>query len=93
MYAGSNASWSYGNKEYLPECENVRKIPIQADTLEIWKNKTIEYFNAHKKEYDIIMTRSMPPESHEIGLKIKKLNRKLSGLHRLEIQSQIILLY
>ena len=76
----SNASWSYGNKEYLPECENVRKIPIQADTLEIWKNKTIEYFNAHKKEYDIIMTRSMPPESHEIGLKIKEIKPEIKWI-------------
>ena len=46
----SAVSYTHLNKEYLPECENVRKIPIQADTLEIWKNKTIEYFNAHKKE-------------------------------------------
>lgn len=76
----SNASWSYGNKEYLPECENVRKIPIQTDTLEIWKNKTIEYFNAHKKEYDIIMTRSMPPESHEIGLKIKEIKPEIKWI-------------
>ena len=90
----SNASWSYGNKEYLPECENSSENSNSGRHLEIWKNKTIEYFNAHKKEYDIIMTRSMPPESHEIGLENKKkLNRKLSGLHRLEIQSQIILLY
>ena len=42
-----------GHMEIKNICRNAKmfgKIPIQADTLEIWKNKTIEYFNAHKKK-------------------------------------------
>lgn len=73
----SNASWSYGKNESLPESDNVHKIPIEADTLDVWKEKTIEYFTEHKDEYDIVMTRSMPPESHMIGLKIKELKPEI----------------
>lgn len=69
----TNDSWSYGANENLPECNNVKKIPIAADDLEIWKNAVVEYFTMHKKQYDIVMTRSMPPESHMIGLQIKKI--------------------
>ena len=62
-----NDSWSYGKNEMLPESEHVHKIAIPGDSLELWKEKVIEYFSAHKDSYEIVMTRSMPPESHEIG--------------------------
>ena len=73
----TNDSWSYGANENLPECNNVKKIPIAADDLEIWKNAVVEYFTMHKKQYDIVMTRSMPPESHMIGLQIKKIKPEI----------------
>lgn len=73
----SNASWSYGKNELLPETANVHKIPLQADSLDVWKQKSIEYFENHKDEYDIVMTRSMPPESHMIGLKIKEIKPEI----------------
>ncbi len=69
----SNSLWSYGKNDYLPECKNVRKICKKGDSLKQWKKAVIEYFKKHEKEYDIVMTRCMPPESHEIGMEIKKI--------------------
>ncbi len=60
--------------------ENVRKIALQADTLEMWEDNTIEYFKSHKDEYDVVMTRSMPPESHMIGLKIKEIKPEIKWI-------------
>lgn len=51
--------------------ENVNVVLGPGDMKE-WVNAGVEYFIKHKDEYDFIMTRSMPPESHEIGLKIKE---------------------
>ncbi len=73
----SNASWSYGKNEKLPEASNVTRIPVAADDLEIWKEAAVEYFRKNKEKYDIVMTRSMPPESHMIGLKIKEIKPEI----------------
>ena len=75
-----NDSWSYGKNEMLPESEHVHKIAIPGDSLELWKEKVIEYFSAHKDSYEIVMTRSMPPESHEIGLKIKEIKPEIKWI-------------
>lgn len=76
----SNASWSYGKNEKLPESENVTRIPVKADNLEVWKNAVIAYFREHRDEYDIVMTRSMPPESHMLGLKIKEIKPEITWI-------------
>lgn len=76
----SNASWSYGRNERLPECDNVRKICAKGETLEEWKTDVKKYFRKHKGEYDIVMTRSMPPESHEVGLEIKKMKPEITWI-------------
>ena len=73
----SNASWSYGKNEKLPEASNVTRIPVAADDLEIWKEAAVEYFRKNKEKYDIVMTRSMAPESHMIGLKIKEIKPEI----------------
>lgn len=73
----SNASWSYGKNEKLPEAANVTRIPVAADDLEMWKEAAVEYFRKNKEKYDIVMTRSMPPESHMIGLKIKEIKPEI----------------
>lgn len=75
-----NASWSYGKNEVLPEADHIHKIPIQGDSPELWKEKVIEYFSGHKDDYEIVMTRSMPPECHEIGLKIKEIKPKVTWI-------------
>lgn len=76
----SNVLWSYGNKEDLPEAENVHRIAIEGESLGVWKEKTMEYFIENQDKYDIVMTRSMPPESHEIGLKIKQIRPEIKWI-------------
>lgn len=68
----SNISWSYGNDDIFPECKNINIIHAKANDLETWKKEAIKYFEKSQDKYDVIMTRSMPPESHEVGLEIKK---------------------
>ena len=69
----NSASWSYGNKDNLENNKNINCIFANSDNLKAWKKEAINYFNNNKDKYDIVMTRSMPPESHEVGLKIKKI--------------------
>ena len=70
----NNSLWSYSNEDYLPESKNVNTIFAKADNLDTWVKEAIEYYKLNIDKYDIVMTRSMPPESHKIGLEIKKLN-------------------
>lgn len=69
----NTASWSYGKDDNFPETEHVHKIYAKSGTLVEWVEEVTQYFAAHKEDYDIVMTRSMPPESHKIGLNIKKI--------------------
>lgn len=72
--------WSYGNKDNLPQSENVHSIFAKSATLEDWLKEAVEYYKSNKDKYDIIMTRSMPPESHKIGLEIKKINPNIKWI-------------
>ena len=76
----SNPLWSYGNKDYLPDCKNINTIFSKVDNLDSWVTDAIEFYNANMDKYDIVMTRSMPPESHKIGLAIKKINPKIKWI-------------
>ena len=76
----NNALWSYGNKDNLPECKNVKSIFAKAKDLETWTQEAVEYYKKNQEKYDIIMTRSMPPESHKIGLEIKKINPNIKWI-------------
>ena len=69
----NSASWSYGKNDYLNNNKNVNCIFAKSNSLKKWKEEAIDYFNKNKEKYDIVMTRSMPPESHEVGYIIKKL--------------------
>ena len=69
----NNDSWSYGKEDYLPVSDNVRSVYADAETIEDWWKEGVRYFREHADEYDMVMTRSMPPESHKIGLEIKKI--------------------
>lgn len=69
----NSASWSYGKEDYLENNKNINCIYSVSDNLKDWKKEAINYFNQNKDKYDIVMTRSMPPESHEIGCEIKKI--------------------
>ena len=64
--------WSYGIDRDCPESEGVRRICARSSELSTWMEEAYRYFIAHKDEYDMVMTRSMPPECHRVGLRIKK---------------------
>ena len=68
-----NFSWSYGNFTSLPELENVNVISIEAGSCKDFISPAVKYFKENIDNYDVVITRSMPPESHEIGLEIKRL--------------------
>lgn len=69
----NSALWSYGNKDNLKNNKNINCIFAESSNLKDWKKEAIKYFKENKNKYDVVMTRSMPPESHEIGIKIKKI--------------------
>jgi len=74
IYTQKNSDlWSYGKEDYLEIGKNINCIYSAADNLKKWKEEAVNYFKENKDKYDIVMTRSMPPESHEIGYKIKKI--------------------
>ena len=68
----SNSSWSYGEDKEFPNCSNINTIYSNANNLNDWKTEAIDFFNKNHENYDIVMTRSMPPESHDVGLAIKQ---------------------
>ena len=76
----SNNSWSYGNTDYLPETENIHPVYAKAKELDSWWMEGIEYYKKNSDKYDIVMTRAMPPESHKIGLEIKKINPRIKWI-------------
>lgn len=76
----NSASWSYGNTDYLKNNDNINCIFSNANNLNEWKKEAIEYFEKNQDKYDIIMTRSMPPESHEIGYRIKKIKPSIKWI-------------
>ena len=67
-----NTLWSYGNNMDFKNHENVHSVFAKSDTIDGWVEEAVEYFSAHASEYDIIMTRSMPQESHIAGRRIKE---------------------
>lgn len=69
----SNDSWSYGKNDYLPLNKNINPIYSKSNNLDEFLSDGIKYFEDNKDKYDIVMTRSMPEESHLIGLEVKKI--------------------
>ena len=69
---GRSEAWSYGRDSELSVCENQRRIEAKSSDLKIWTDEAVRYFAAHREEYDVVMTRSMPPECHLAGLRIKQ---------------------
>lgn len=64
--------WSYGLTAELPVSDNVRRIEAKASEPAAFAEEASRYFRAHKEEYSLVMTRSMPPECHAAGLAIKR---------------------
>jgi len=71
--SSKNDKWSYKNESNFTS-KNINSYIIKTDSLEEWIEEAVKVFieNNEKKKYDIIMTRIFPPESHVVGLRIKK---------------------
>lgn len=68
-----DTSWSYDEKEENLKSPNITVIkPNKKVTLKEFITEAYSYFLEHANEFDVIMTRSMPPETHAVGLLIKK---------------------
>lgn len=64
--------WTYGSNVDYENNENVQVIFSEKKLLVDWIEDAVQYFVKNSEKYDIVMTRSMPQECHEVGLKIKK---------------------
>ena len=81
VYTQKNSdSWSYGKEDYLENNKNINCIFSNSDNLKSWKKEAINYFKENMDKYDIVMTRSMPPESHEIGYIIKNIKPSIKWI-------------
>ena len=76
----NNSSWSYGDDECLSIEDNINCIYSDALNLNDFVKSAYNYYLNNIEKYDIIMTRSMPEESHIIGLKIKEFNNKVKWI-------------
>ena len=64
--------WDRKSHEDKLVTDNVKIIPGKCENEKEWVREGIKYFDAHRDEYDFVMSRSMPVESHEIAISIKK---------------------
>lgn len=65
-------AWTYGLSAKFESRPEVKTIFAESKTFDAWKQEAFRYFAEHAWEYDAVMTRSMPQESHEAGLLIKE---------------------
>jgi len=68
----NSSNWAYNNEEYELVSSNINTIFSKCNNINEWVKDGIDFFENNKDKYDIIMTRSMAPESHEIGYAIKQ---------------------
>ena len=64
--------WSYERQTLPLKADNITPITVDTDDLKEWVDECIRVFEERhaKTPYDAIMTRSMPPESIEVGKRI-----------------------
>ena len=73
VYTQKDSSiWSYNSDENALRNENIKTIFGDSESFEKWSGSCVNYFNEHHAEYDFIMSRSMPPDSHVAAQAIKK---------------------
>lgn len=68
--------WSYSSDTAL-SAPNIRCLPAPADSFRVWVKAAAAQFAARDSDmrYGFLMTRAMPPESHQAGLAILKKRR------------------
>lgn len=71
-------NWSYKSETKL-ESKNIHQIPFDVDNFDDFEKLCLEKYEelSKKIKFDAIMTRSMPPESQNVGLKIKEIDRDI----------------
>lgn len=73
-------NWAYNNEEYELISKNIKTYFSKSNNIKDWVKDGINFFEQNKEKYDIIMTRSMAPESHEIGYAIKEKYPKIKWI-------------
>ena len=74
FYQNQSDLWSYGKNNSLRR-DRIKIIPSNTSDLAGFRDKGIELFSNEKmSEYGFMMSRSMPLESHQIALAVKKRN-------------------
>lgn len=71
VYASNKAIWGYTVKSNLTS-KNIHSYLFNASNFDDWKAMCTNLYSIKSNEYNFMMSRSMPPESHEIALRIKK---------------------
>lgn len=71
--SSSSDLWGYRAKIEV-DADNIRVFSVNVSSIDAWVNAAVEMFERlhNEKPYDFIMTRSMPPESIRVGLRIKE---------------------
>lgn len=71
-------NWSYKSETKL-ESKNVHQIAFDVDNFDDFERLCLEKYEelSKKIKFDAIMTRSMPPESQNVGLKIKAKDKNI----------------
>ncbi len=74
VFSSLSKNWSYKSEFSNFEEPNIRTYSIDTDDIMVWVDACISKFEElyPSRKYDCIMTRSTPPESILVGLKIKE---------------------
>lgn len=78
VLSAQSSRWSYASDSPL-QSPNIRVHALEASSFRAWVRACVERYRslAGDTHYDFLMTRAMPPESHIVGLKIKRQNPSL----------------
>lgn len=73
MRSGASASiWDRKTQEAEMKSKNINVLEGPSVSIGEWAEAAYQYFVQHADEYDAVMTRSMPPEAHSVGKRIKE---------------------
>lgn len=69
--------WDRKTDESKLQSDNVRVFKVPAKDEKAWVEEAVKFFDEHAGEYDFIMSRIMPGESHVAAAKIKERHPEL----------------
>lgn len=68
----SSSAWSFGFNAELPGSRTIQTVCAEAQDPESWVDAGWRYYLQNRDHFSLVMTRSMPPECHALGLRIKR---------------------